>query len=336
MNTKMKTFSWNDIKNSDGLTLFPQGTGISVGCFDGIHLGHRTLLKVLVDECAARKLTPLIITFSKPLPGIKHTQDYMGDLCTLNHRLELFEQLGIYNVVIVDFDDDFAHIPGTEFLLMLKKCCNMRFIAEGIDFRCGYKGATDNQAIRYFCQQNDVGLQFVNPVYFREGTDEEERVSSSFIRQMIQKGFFLTVNELLARPYELRLERDAAVHGTGTDTSSGVGVGNGIGSAEGDLFSGIETGSATGAAGTELSAATGSTGTISSVVTGSTSVSTGSSGGKENLTFNRSDIKQVLPAAGIYHCRNKKDDDVRLEITTDSIIVYDVTGPEDLALRFSS
>ena len=308
MNTKMKTFSWNDIKNSDGLTLFPQGTGISVGCFDGIHLGHRTLLKVLVDECAARKLTSLIITFSKPLPGIKHTEDYMGDLCTLNHRLELFEQLGINNVVIVDFDDDFAHIPGTEFLLMLKKCCNMRFIAEGIDFRCGYKGATDNQAIRYFCQQNDVGLQFVNPVYFREGTDEEERVSSSFIRQMIQKGFFLTVNELLARPYELRLERDAAVHGTGTDT----------GSAEGDLFSGIETGSATGSAGTE------------------SSVATGSYGGKENLTFNRKDIKQVLPAAGIYHCRNKKDDDVRLEITADSVIVYDVKGPEDLALRFSS
>lgn len=308
MNTKMKTFSWNDIKNSDGLTLFPQGTGISVGCFDGIHLGHRTLLKVLVDECAARKLTPLIITFSKPLPGIKHTEDYMGDLCTLNHRLEFFEQLGINNVVIVDFDEDFAHIPGTEFLLMLKKCCNMRFIAEGIDFRCGYKGATDNQAIRYFCQQNDVGLQFVNPVYFREGTDEEERVSSSFIRQMIQKGFFLTVNELLARPYELRLEMDAAVQDTGTAT----------GSAEGDLFGGIETGAEASTTGVE------------------NGVATGSSGGKENLTFNRKDIKQVLPAAGIYHCRNKKDDDVRLEITADSVIVYDVKGPEDLALRFSS
>ena len=272
MNTKMKTFSWNDIKNSDGLTLFPEGTGISVGCFDGIHLGHRTLLKALVEECTSRNLTPLIITFSKPLPGIKHTEDYMGDLCTLNHRLELFEQLGINNVVIVDFDDDFAHIPGTEFLLMLKKCCNMRFIAEGIDFRCGYKGATDNQAIRYFCQQNDVGLRFVNPVYFREGTDEEERVSSSFIRQMIKKGFFSTVNELLARPYELRLE----------------------------------------------------------------DVETGIFGEKKTLTFSRKNINQVLPAAGIYHCRNQNDDDVRLEITADSVIVYDVKGPEDLALRFSS
>ena len=321
MNTKMKTFSWNDIKNSDGFTLFPDGTGISVGCFDGIHLGHRTLLKVLVDECVTRKLTPMIITFSKPLPGIKHTEDYMGDLCTLNHRLELFEQLGINNVVIVDFDDDFAHIPGTEFLLMLKKCCNMRFIAEGIDFRCGYKGATDNQAIRYFCQQNDVGLQFVNPVYFREGTDEEERVSSSFIRQMIQKGFFSTVNELLARPYELRLERDEAVRGAGV----GAGIGADNGSSEGDLFSGIEMGAEAGAVGAETGVAIGSAG-----------VATSSVGGKENLTFNRKDIKQVLPAVGIYHCRNKNDDDVRLEITADSVIVYDVTGSEDLSLRFSS
>ena len=295
MNTKMKTFSWNDIKNSDGLTLFPEGTGISVGCFDGIHLGHRTLLKALVEECTSRKLIPLIITFSKPLPGIKHTEDYMGDLCTLKQRLELFEQLGVNNVVIVDFDDDFAHIPGTEFLLMLKKCCNMRFIAEGIDFRCGYKGATDNQAIRYFCQQNDVGLRFVNPVYFREGTDEEERVSSSFIRQMIQKGFFSTVNELLARPYELRLE----------DVESGTAGESGLG----DLFDDVATGSFG---------------------------STGTSGEKQTLTFSRKNVNQVLPATGIYHCRNKNDDDVRLEITADNVIVYDVTGPEDLALRFSS
>ena len=314
MNTKMKTFFWNDIKNSDGLTLFPEGTGISVGCFDGIHLGHRTLLKALVEECTSRKLTPLIITFSKPLPGIKHTEDYMGDLCTLKQRLELFEQLGVNNVVIVDFDDDFAHIPGTEFLLMLKKCCNMRFIAEGIDFRCGYKGATDNQAIKYFCQQNDVGLRFVNPVYFREGTDEEERVSSSFIRQMIKKGFFSTVNELLARPYELRLE-DVAVNDTGTDT----------GSAEWDLFSGIETGAAGESGLGDL---------FDDVATGSF-CSTGTSSEKQTLSFSRKNINQVVPAAGIYHCRNKKDDDVRLEITADSVIVYDVTGPEDLALRFT-
>ena len=79
----------------------------------------------------------------------------------------------------------------------------MELIAEGIDFHCGYKGATDAQAIRYWAEKNNVETVFVDPVYFKEGTDEEERISSSYIRTMIQKGFFTTANELLERPYEL-------------------------------------------------------------------------------------------------------------------------------------
>ena len=85
----------------------------------------------------------------------------------------------------------------------------MKLLAEGIDFRCGYKGATDAQAIKYWAGQNNVECIFVDPVYYREGTDEDERVSSSYIRQMIQKGFFATVEELLARPYELDLTGEA-------------------------------------------------------------------------------------------------------------------------------
>ena len=112
---------------------------------------------------------------------------------------------------------------------------------------------------------------------------------------MIKKGFFSTVNELLARPYELRLENVE----TGTSGESGLG----------DLFDDVAT-----------------------VSFGSTCTS----GEKQTLMFSRKNINQVLPATGIYHCRNKNDDDVRLEITADSVIVYDVKGPEDLALRFSS
>ena len=54
-------------------------------------------------------------------------------------------------------------------------------------------------------EKNKINTLFVDPVIFKEGTDEQERISSSFIRQMIQKGFFSTVNELLERPYEIDL-----------------------------------------------------------------------------------------------------------------------------------
>ena len=204
----MKLFTWNDILsilNGDSNVDFLGGckTGISVGSYDGLHKGHRKLLGELMTASREKGLKAGVLTFARPLPGIKHSSDYMGDLSTLDQRVKLFEEIGLDFAIIVDFDDSFASMMGADFLNILLNVCNMELLAEGIDFRCGFKGATDAQAIKYWASQNGVEAIFVDPVYFREGTDEEERISSSYIRTMIQKGFFTTANELLERPYEL-------------------------------------------------------------------------------------------------------------------------------------
>ena len=204
----MKLYTWNDILsilNGDSGEDFLGGakTGISTGCFDGLHKGHRKLLSELISSCRAGGLSAGVVTFSRPLPGIKHSGDYKGDLTTLNQRLALFEELGLDFVIIVDFDDSFASMMGADYLNILLNVCNMELLAEGIDFRCGYKGATDAQAIRYWAEKNKVQTVFVDPVYFHEGTEDEERISSSYIRTMLSKGFFTTAAELLERPYEL-------------------------------------------------------------------------------------------------------------------------------------
>ena len=213
----MKLFTWNDllsILNGDIKSDFLDGvkTGISTGCFDGLHKGHRKLLSTLVDSCRAKGLKAGVVTFSRPLPGIKHSGDYKGDITTLNQRLYLFESLGIDFAIIVDFDDSFASMMGADYLNILLNVCNMELLAEGIDFRCGFKGATDAQAIKYWAEKNNVETVFVDPVYFHEGSDEEERISSSYIRTMLSRGFFTTAQELLERPYELdiaALKRDS-------------------------------------------------------------------------------------------------------------------------------
>ena len=202
----MNVYNWKEIDSFSQTEYFSCGTGVSVGSFDGLHLGHRVLLEELVNCCRNLSVKSGIITFLRPLPAIKHSDDYTGDISTLSQRLRLFEQLGISFVIVVDFDEQFASLKGTEFLSILKQKLNMKFLAEGIDFRCGYKGATDTQAIKYWAQQNNVECSFVDPVYYTEADGEQERVSSSYIRRMIQKGFFSTVTELLARPYELDLE----------------------------------------------------------------------------------------------------------------------------------
>ncbi len=218
----MKLFTWNDILsilNGDSNQDFLDGakTGISVGSFDGLHKGHRKLLSELLSACRSKSLKAGVLTFLRPLPGIKHSGDYMGDLTTLDQRISLFEEMGLDFAIIVDFDDSFASMMGADFLNILLNVCNMELLAEGIDFRCGFKGATDVQAIRYWAGQNGVETIFVNPVYFREGSDEEERISSSYIRTMLSRGFFTTAKELLERPYQLDI---AAIRRAETEKST--------------------------------------------------------------------------------------------------------------------
>ncbi|MCR5188777.1 MAG: FAD synthetase family protein [Treponema sp.] len=207
----MKIFTWTDILESlnsgKEIKYFDKGTGISTGSFDGFHQGHRVLIKSMVEACKKNSLIPGVVSFLRPLPSLKHSDDYQGDLSTLNQRIKLLEELGVQFIIIVDFDDSFASMLGADYLNLLVNLCNMKLIAEGIDFRCGYKGATDSQAIRYFAEQNHIKSIFVDPIYYRQGTDEEERISSSYIRQMVSKGFFATVQELLERPFELDLSQ---------------------------------------------------------------------------------------------------------------------------------
>jgi len=202
----MVLYKWNDLDSFSQSLFFSSGTAISIGSFDGLHLGHRFLLQNLVTQSDNKKLIPGLISFTRPLPAIKHSSDYSGDLSTLNQRLELFEEAGIQFVFLVDFNQEFASLKGTEFLSLLKEKCNMKFLAEGIDFRCGYKGATDVQAIRYWAEENNVECSFVDPIYYTEADGSSERVSSSFIRKMVLKGFFTRVGELLKRPYQLDIK----------------------------------------------------------------------------------------------------------------------------------
>ncbi len=205
----MNVFTWSqkELHDFSQTDFYKGGTGVSVGSFDGLHLGHRFLLQELVSKCSSKNIAPGLITFTRPLPAYKHSDDYTGDISTLGQRLRLFEEMGMQFVFIVDFTQDFSGLKGVDFLNILHENLNMKFIAEGIDFRCGYKGATDTQAIKYWAEQNNIDFSFVDPVYYTEADGEEERVSSSYIRKMIQKGFFNTAKELLARPYQIDIEQ---------------------------------------------------------------------------------------------------------------------------------
>ena len=105
---------------------------------------------------------------------------------------------GFAFVIVIDFSPEFVKIKGEDFLSVLKNTCNMQYLAEGEDFRCGYKGSADIPFIREFCAKNDVELNVVNYVDYLG-----RRVSSSRIRQDVLEKEFEAIKTMLRKPFEI-------------------------------------------------------------------------------------------------------------------------------------
>jgi len=191
----MKVYNWSDISkfNND----FEQGSGISVGSYDGLHVGHQKILQTLAEGCKSQNLRAGIFTFTRPLAGVKNPLSYTGDISSLEQRLKLFEASGVDFVILAEFTEEFARLSGEEFFKLLKDKINLKFITEGVDFRCGYKGSTDVKALQEFAKREGIETVFVKPVVASVNDNETVRVSSSIIRQLISEGKTKKAEELL-------------------------------------------------------------------------------------------------------------------------------------------
>ena len=206
----MKVYDWSDIySNYQNKQILPQfqnlSAGISVGSFDGIHKGHSKLLATVLEESKKNNYLAGALTFARPLPNLKKSH-YEGDISTLNQRLNIFEKIGLDFVIVVAFTQDFAALSGEKFFEILLETCNLKLIVEGIDFRCGYKGATTAKELEEFGKFKKIQTIFVSPVFFMdEETKTQQRVSSTYIRQCIKNKKFNMAAELLNRKFCLSM-----------------------------------------------------------------------------------------------------------------------------------
>ena len=211
----MRVFSWNEIISDFASKCFSCGTALSVGSFDGPHLGHKMLFDALSSAAREKKAASCIVTFTFPLPTIKYPKDYSGDIATLKQRLFEFERLGIDFCVIAEFSEQFRAMDGAEFLRTLQRHLNMKFIAEGRDFHFGKKGEATINDIQAFCAKHKIECVFPDFVYF-----EGKRISSSEIRSKIKRGLFDDASRLLGREFELDLRGVPEKQTTNADVSA--------------------------------------------------------------------------------------------------------------------
>ncbi|MBQ0050818.1 MAG: tRNA pseudouridine(55) synthase TruB [Treponema sp.] len=193
---KMKVYSWEQIANGKFDADFKnKGIAATIGSFDGSHLGHQALFDAVL---AQKDLVPGVITFTKSLRGFKEGDNYIGDVVTLSQKLEDLMDKGFAYAVIIDFSEDFGKLKGRDFLNILVKNCGLKYLAEGKDFHCGYKGQVDMNMMAELGLSLGFRLDTIDSVLYKDA-----KVSSSRIRLCIQNKEFEDVNKMLQSPYSL-------------------------------------------------------------------------------------------------------------------------------------
>jgi len=176
----------------DGLSLDNNKTAMTVGVFDGVHLGHKKLLKRIVSHNS--NLIPVVVTFKKI------NKPNCIDIQTFEERMSFLKKYGIKIVIVIDFTQEFMRMPGVEFLKLLLKQGNIGYFAVGENFCCGHQTDTDARAIKIFFESHNTAAGIVTDVM--EGS---QPISSSRIREAIAAGDITLAEKMLGRSLKERV-----------------------------------------------------------------------------------------------------------------------------------
>ncbi|HEX4902802.1 MAG TPA: bifunctional riboflavin kinase/FAD synthetase [Acidimicrobiales bacterium] len=183
-----------------------EGSAVTIGAYDGLHLGHRAVIAEVRREAESRGLASAVVTFDRHPAAVVRPETAPKLLCDLDQKLELLESTGVDLVVVIRFDEARAAETAEEFVHdVLVDCLRARTVIVGADFHFG-KGRGGNVALLNLLGA-DLGFDVHGMALV--GTDgrptaDEGRVSSTAIRRALAEGDVARAAAMLGRPHEVR------------------------------------------------------------------------------------------------------------------------------------
>ncbi|MFA5100083.1 MAG: riboflavin biosynthesis protein RibF [Candidatus Omnitrophota bacterium] len=185
---------------------------VAIGVFDGVHRAHRTIIKAAIERARRIGGSAVVVTFWPHPRG-------QESVYSLEHRLRLFEQLGVGLCVVLPFTRSFARLSPEAFAnKIICGCLKARAVYVGGNFRFGRGAAGDASDLSRLLKPCGVTVR-VFKMLKTHGTI----VSSSYIRQLISRGKLAAARKLLMRPVSVY---GHVVHGTGRGTRLGFPTAN--------------------------------------------------------------------------------------------------------------
>jgi len=171
---------------------------VTIGSFDGIHLGHRALIERLRSHAATLKLPAIMLSF-EPLPReYLQTPELPARLTNFRERWRLVSACGIERLWVLRFDERLRVLSGLQFMELLRTA-RARVVVVGHDFHFGRGGEASADWCAASASKFGFEVDVVPPVRI-----DGERVSSGAVRAALLAGDFATAQRLLGRAYTMR------------------------------------------------------------------------------------------------------------------------------------
>ena len=187
------------------------GSVLTIGNFDGVHAGHRLLLRRVVELAREHDLKPKVLTFDPHPTRVVAPERAPRLLTTVAERVALIHEQGVEDVVVLPFTTAIAQLTPEEFVeRIVVGDLHARIVMVGDNFRFGHKQAGDVKALSLLGERLGFQTHVVDAVH-RRG----RMISSSAIRRLIEAGNVAMAARLLERPYSLAGEVVSG-HGIGS------------------------------------------------------------------------------------------------------------------------
>jgi riboflavin kinase/FMN adenylyltransferase len=192
------------VRGLQGLEEKHRGAAITVGSFDGIHLGHGALIASTCGIAKQLAKPAMMLTF-EPLPReylasqARPPQDPPARLTDFRERWRVLERSDLHYVCVLRFDEKLRQLTGEQFVDLLQTRFGASAVVVGQDFRFGRGGAGSVALLRAAAEAGAFELELVPSV-----CSEDVRVSSSGVRAALAAADFERARDLLGRAYSMR------------------------------------------------------------------------------------------------------------------------------------
>jgi riboflavin kinase/FMN adenylyltransferase len=175
------------------------GSVATIGNFDGVHLGHQSVFRHLMQMGQTLDRPTTVVTFEPQPREFFQPDSAPARLTRLREKLQAIEQSGVQRVVVLEFNNRLAAMPAGNFVReLLVKGLGVRFLSVGDDFRFGQGREGDFELLRRMGRE--FGFDVENMNTYRLDAD---RVSSTRIRELLTLGDLTTAAQCLGRPYRI-------------------------------------------------------------------------------------------------------------------------------------